>query len=35
MINKKKIYPLILNEIKIQFYLDHPNFIKLFGIFKD
>ena len=30
-----KIYDQIKNEIKIQFFLDHPNMIKLYGFFSD
>jgi serine/threonine protein kinase len=32
---KNKMQDQLLIEIKMQFYLDHPNILKLYGVFSD
>jgi serine/threonine protein kinase len=34
-IDRLKMWNQILNEIKIQSYLDHPNIVKLYGFFEE
>jgi len=35
IIERQKMWKQILNEIKIQTYLNHPNIVRLFGFFEE